>query len=178
MKAVIADAELLRQIEEIYEEAFPPVERLPFSVLKTASDEGKMHIIAFTDGDDLLAFGAVGYNETLACLEYFAVNGKRRGQGIGSEVLQILHRRYGDRRLILFAETPDENADNNAQRLSRKAFYHRNGLNETGLKADLYGTRMDLLVFDKPALIEEYIALYKHFVGEEISAKYPVVPCD
>ena len=81
--------------------------------------------------------------------------------------MKLISDRYKDSKIFLEIETPDKNAENNAQRVSRKAFYLRNGMKESGIHADIYDTDMELLIFDNPVTFDEYVAVYKAAIDEE-----------
>lgn len=57
---------------------------------------------------------------------YLAVNDKIRSKGYGSRILQEIKGRAHSRSIVLNVEKPSVNAENNAQRISRIAFYEKN----------------------------------------------------
>ena len=89
----------------------------------------------------------------------------RRGGGIGGEALGLLRERYAGRRFFLEIEalgepdTPPEQGDASAR---RKAFYLRNGMRAPGVRACIFGQRMELLTADGlPVTAAEYRAVYR-----------------
>ena len=78
---------------------------------------------------------------------FLATFAEYRGQGIGSKIIDSFYAENPDAFTIGAIEKPDESADNNAQRLSRKTFYER-----LGYSAHDFGVRFngcDFLVIAK-----------------------------
>ena len=61
----------------------------------------------------------------------------------------------------------DASADNANERERRKAFYLRNGLKETGVFANVYGTDFELLTPDGELSYEEYTDILYDILGKE-----------
>ena len=61
----------------------------------------------------------------------------------------------------------DDSADNAEERKRRKAFYLRNGLKETGVFANVYGTDFELLTPDGELSYSEYTDILYAILGEE-----------
>ena len=61
----------------------------------------------------------------------------------------------------------DASADNAKERERRKSFYLRNGLKETGVFANVYGTDFELLTPDGELSYEEYTDILYDILGEE-----------
>ena len=53
-----------------------------------------------------------------------------RGTGLGSEILDIIKKKYDGKCIVLNAEVPDDKADNSRQRVSRIKFYEKNGFKD------------------------------------------------
>ncbi len=162
-----ADANL-NNLKELYIRAFPESERKPFDLMEKNADNGSMEILSLEkeDGEFLGLVITILYEDKVL-IDYFAVDESKRNGGIGGKALKLISDRYKDSKIFLEIETPDEKAENNAQRVSRKAFYLRNGMKESGIHADIYDTDMELLIFDNPVTFDEYVAVYKAAIDEE-----------
>jgi len=77
-------------------------------------------------------------------LDYLAVHEKLRDQGVGSAFLQALLSQYEGRGLFVEIEATDRD-DPTGEKLRRKQFYVRNGLEDMHVVAILFGVRMELL---------------------------------
>lgn len=107
--------------------------------------------------------------QNLLLVDYFAISPEARGQGIGSQALKAICERYQDKQLFLEIEKPKEDAENQAQRLQRKRFYLRNGFTECGVDTLLFGIEMELLCYGCSIHPEDYLALYRSFLGTRIT---------
>ena len=162
-----ADANL-NNLKELYIRAFPESERKPFDLMEKNADNGSMEILSLENEDgEFLGLVITILYEDKVLIDYFAVDESKRNCGIGGKALKLISDRYKDSKIFLEIETPDKNAENNAQRVSRKAFYLRNGMKESGIHADIYDTDMELLIFDNPVTFDEYVAVYKAAIDEE-----------
>lgn len=108
-------------------------------------------------------------HESLVLLDYFAVDPAARGGGIGGEALGLLRERYAGRRFFLEIEAlgePDTPPEQETLRARRKAFYLRNGMRAPGVRACIFGQRMELLTADGlPVTAAEYRAVYRRGAG-------------
>ena len=89
-----------------------------------------------------------------------AVCPSRRGRNIGTTTLSLIRKRYPDRRLILEIEDPDVPCDNREERLRRRAFYLRNGMEIMPFRVDLFGVEMLILTAGGAVSFNEYHALF------------------
>ena len=133
------------RLYRLYMEAFPASERKPLSIILRMYRNGKVDIWCLREENAFVGLATTINGDDLTLLDYFAVEGKRRGQGVGSAALQKLLARYGEQGMFLEIETTAGNAPNQAQREKRKAFYLRSGLEELHTTAKLFGVQMELL---------------------------------
>lgn len=155
----------LDEIRALYESAFPENERAPFSVLLRKSRRKNVDFKAYFDGETLVGMTYSVHQDDLTYLFYLAVPEELRGQGYGSEILQLLKQMYPDHRIFLSMEEFRTDAPNYAIRLRRKGFYERNGYPLIGTRVqegpeifELAGTSADV----RP---EEYIKLMHRYLG-------------
>lgn len=135
---------------------------MPFSrLIKLQKNNIIKMFAAYENGEPCaLAITCTGSKSVL--LMYLAVDGNKRGQGLGSKIIPALCETFPRRNLLLEIEKPDENKP---MTVRRKEFYLRCGLRETGTEISLAGVPMEILIkgdgeFDK----YEYLDIYrKHF---------------
>jgi GNAT superfamily N-acetyltransferase len=104
----------LAQILAIYEEAFPPHQRVPFDELIAGARKNDRLFVVVTDAADPVGFAALSQLKSVGCafVEYFAVARHRRSRGIGGGlwegILRTLEERHEPLRLVLEVEDPEE----------------------------------------------------------------------
>lgn len=154
-----------RSVRELYRTAFPSEERAPFWLIKrrTKQKRGEM-LIAKEDGV-FLGFASTLCHDRYVYLFYFAIDGQRRGNGIGSEVLRLLKERYAGKCLFLAREVLDENAENIEQRLRRHRFYLRNGFSDQPRQIREAGVVYDVMGIGGTIPCEAYGALMAFWAG-------------
>lgn len=168
MNIKAADQTQMRQIYELYMEAFPEEERKPFELMQQKVQEGKMEILAIEE-EGFAGLAITVLYEDRVLLDYFAIAPECREKGVGSRALQMLKERYKEKCFFLEIELIDEKAINNAERIRRKAFYKRNGMKEVGVRVCLFGVDMELLTAQKPLTFESYFEVYDKIFGGKIS---------
>lgn len=165
MEIRAADSRELRKMKRIYLEAFPRAERKPFLMMKKMARKGEMELLAVRDGDQMVGLAITVRHKDMILLDYFAMDKNCRGRNYGSRALQLLKERYREQRLILEIELADEQALNNRERVRRKQFYLRNGMQETGIHVMVFQVPMEVLTAGKPVTYEEYSELYRRTLG-------------
>lgn len=155
------------QVFALYEEAFPPAEKKPRSMMERLSAAGKMEIMAIVENEDFVGLAVDIFSPKAAILDYFAIVPQKRGGGYGSRAVRMLVKRREGEKYIFEIERPDPSADNARDRERRKAFYLRNGLRETGLYAKVYGTDFELLTPDGALTFDEYTDTLCSVIGRE-----------
>lgn len=161
------DGAATEKIRALYELAFPPSEKKPFELILKKCDEGIMGLIAIEDGGgEFLGLAITLCYSDLLLLDYFAIEEKVRGRGIGGEAIKLLLALYPDKRFILETEDPDEaGADNAEIRRRRLGFYLRSGLSEMEYRIMLFGTQMRVLTGGRVVKFEEYYEIFTNVFG-------------
>jgi GNAT superfamily N-acetyltransferase len=149
------------KLYRLYLEAFPAAERKPFSMILRMYRKGKTDIWCLERGGEFSGLAITINGPDLILLDYFAVEGKCRGKGVGSRSLAALQQLYADKGFFLEIESTLEDAPNREQRLRRKAFYLRCGLEELHTTAKLFGVNMELLGVRCRIDYEQYHAFYR-----------------
>ena len=155
-----------KRIKQIYFEAFPKHERVPFFMLKKAVKKGKAEILTASEMKNILAFAYVILYHDLVYVFYFAVIEELRDKGIGSVLLKYLLEHYEGKRIFLAVEQLNETAADNKIRVRRKSFYIRNGFKELEYKIQEKGTIFDVLATRKDVSILEYKNMFYFFGGK------------
>lgn len=91
---------------DLYRISFPDVERKPFSLIERKAAMGTMEILMMSEGGERMGLAITASDGELVLLDYFAVDPSKRGQGAGSEALQLLLALYNDRQFFLEIERP------------------------------------------------------------------------
>ena len=150
----------LQEMQEIYEKQlkadFPPAEIKPFSAIRSMCERGEYTGLGMlTDEGRLLAYAFFVLcrpDAQAVLLDYFAVDKDRRGEGVGTCMLQEIKKIYSDIPVLLESEDPDHacNEADVKKREKRLSFYHRNNALDTGVRARVYGVDYVVLQLSLP----------------------------
>lgn len=157
-----------KKLKRLYKNAFPKNERKPLWLvqMKQQRREADVWIV---EHDDEFSGLAITMNEfDMVLLDYFAISEEKRNCGLGSDVLKKLQKMYNGKRFFLEIECQDENAENSAERIRRKAFYLKNGMSETGVKVNLFTVDMEVLGYQCCVTYEEYLSFYQTSYGKRV----------
>ncbi len=153
-------------IYRLYLQAFPALERKPFSIILKMYRSGKTHVWYFRQKGKFAGFITTINGESHILLDYLAVSPRLRGQGIGSEILHQMQRRYAGKGVFLEIESAFEEAENKEERLRRRRFYEHCGMKSMEVFAWVFGVKMELMGFDCDLTFEEYSAFYRKHYGK------------
>lgn len=135
-----------KDVKQIYANAFPKEERMPFSMMIAMSYLWNTEFLSYYDGDilcGLIYFATIG-RQTFVM--FFAVDEKLRSRGYGSQILDCVQKAYPKNKIIISIEPCcDKSADELEVRIRRKDFYLRNGYKETGYFMKL-GTTQEIII--------------------------------
>ena len=149
------------RIYRLYQAAFPDSEKKPFSMIVSMYKKGKSDVWYCEKAGRFagLAITINGIDKIL--IDYLAVNEKRRGQGLGSDILQEMRQTYADKGVFLEIEVVDASAGNFEERKRRKQIYLANGMKEMNVFVELFGVDMELLGYECTLTFEEYREFYR-----------------
>ena len=150
----------------LYREAFPRCERKPFSIIKAMSEKGKTDLWYFEDDCGFMGLCATINGSDKVLIDYLAVAKRRRGTGVGTQMLKALIEHYKDYGIFLEIEMLDPEAGNNAERIRRREFYLRCGLQPMDTYAKLFGVDMELLGIGCRLSFDEYRDFYLNNYGK------------
>lgn len=156
-------------VETLYLAAFPENERKPFPMIREKHCQRVTDVWMIEEKGEFSGFAVTMNGEDLVLLDYFAICGEKRGQGLGGRSLRALQEKYRGKRFFLEVESLKVLADNIEERRRRKQFYLNNGMKELGVYAKLFGVEFELLGFDCEVTFEEYFSLYDKIYGQYAS---------
>jgi len=147
----------LEQTKEIYRPClardFPPDELMPWKWMERLIQEGKQVSVGFYDENGMAAYAVFileGEDSPAALINYFAVQPDRRGQGVGSQCLELLRQALNgkDVSLLFEVESPECARDQAelAVRRRRVNFYHRCGAVMTRVDSVLFGVDYHIML--------------------------------
>ena len=149
------------RLYRLYLSAFPREERKPFGLILRMYKKGTTDVWCLKREGKFAGLGITINGPDLILLDYFAIEKKRRQQGVGSAALPVIVDYYGDKGFFLEIESTLEDAPNKAQRQRRKAFYLSCGLRELHTTAKLFGVNMELLGVRCQLNYDQYKAFYR-----------------
>ena len=162
-----------RRLHRLYESAFPKEEKKPFSMIRTMQKKGKTDVWYCEEAGKFAGLVITINGPDKILLDYLAVDIKRRGCGLGSEMLRLMRKQYAGKGVFLEIEVVTEEAANYEERKRRKQFYLRNGMTELGVFVELFGVDMELLGLnchlDFDAYRDFYLKNYGRFAYDHIS---------
>ena len=149
------------RIYRLYQSAFPASEKKPFSMIVSMHKKGKSDVWYCEKEGEFAGLVVTINGPEKILIDYLAVSEKRRGQGIGSGILQAIRQIYAGKGVFLEIEVQDENAENSEERKRRKQFYLANGMTEMRVYVELFGVDMELLGYDCSLDFDEYREFYR-----------------
>ena len=167
-------------------EAFPENERKPLADMMSEMERGCYEPLGLYEGQALLGYATLWSREAFpgyVLLDYLAVcRDKPRGHGYGTAALRLLLDRCRDRRGLLVeaeAEEPGAEAEENALRRRRLAFYRRGGFRDLGYTARIFGVPYAMLVSgqsDQAEAAEAHRRLYHYEFSPWLYRRFIHIP--
>jgi len=154
------------KIYRLYQAAFPAGEKKPFTMIYTMMKKGKTDVWYCEEYEKFAGLVITINGPHQILIDYLAVDKKRRGNGLGSKMLQKIREQYAGKGVFLEIELVDEQADNYEERKRRKQFYLSNGMTPMHVFVELFGIEMELLGFNCCLTFEEYHAFYRENYNE------------
>ena len=118
----ITSADNNRELQDLYQAAFPEGEQIPWPDLMRLVGEMPLDFSAYYEGEELIFFFIVYPRPSFNWFWYFAVREELRGKGYGQQILTQVINRYKDGSNILDIESPDHPNPNPEQRKRRHDF--------------------------------------------------------
>lgn len=101
---------------------FPSKEIKDYNYMKETFINGNYKVLTLKEDDELIGILSYYQKVEFAFIDYFSIDGNRKGHGLGSKMLNYFLSSI-NKRVILEVEHPE-----NEQSCRRIAFYRRNGL--------------------------------------------------
>ena len=148
-------------VYKLYQRAFPKSEKKPFSMILSMARKGASDVWYFTRNGRFAGLIITINGAEHILLDYLAVEEHQRGTGIGSEILALMKEQYAGKGVFLEIESVWEECDNREQRLRRKHFYEKCGMESMGVFVWLFGVKMELMSFGCRLTYEQYHDFYR-----------------
>lgn len=146
-------------LASIFEEVFPPEERISIEDLYRPSQLDGYAVLGISFHGEIIGFLAFFRQDNLIYLCFFGVAPKHQNRRYGSMALQLLREQYPHCILLADIEKEDFSAANIGQRKRRKQFYKRNGFWETGWNLFYMNTEFELLCSDDAFAIQSFLSI-------------------
>ena len=86
-------------LKDIYKEAFPREEKIPFWMLKMLTRDGRGEFYGVYDHEELIGLVYNVYYKDIIYISYLAIDDTKRGAGYGGRILQTIQKKYSDSRI-------------------------------------------------------------------------------
>ena len=148
-------------VQQLYEESFPPKERMPFDLIMEINELPNVNLEAVYDDGQFVGFYLLILHEKTAYVAFLAVMPSERLRGYGTAIISHLKATYKDYALLLDEEPVYEDASNYEERLNRKAFYEKNGFTSTGYIIHAYGVDYEILTTSSEFEYDSYLNVFR-----------------
>ncbi len=119
------------EVWDLYLGSFSDAERIPRENLDRALRRGAS-LLKYLDGGRFIGFTFSFSHQDMSFFVYFATVPRVRGEGYGSEILDMFRRANLGKRVFLVTEPCDNDAVDYSLRVRRQGFYRRNGCVDSG----------------------------------------------
>ena len=152
----------LSKLKYLFESAFPPEERPPFSWFVKMD---KNQLFGVEDNNEFIGLISIVEYQDLVYLFFLAVKKRYRGKGYGSQILKDLLHKYANKRVFLLAEDPSIPSINQSERDNRIRFYEHNGFKLTETRIVEYGVEYVVLTSNEDVNKDEFLSLMEYLLG-------------
>lgn len=157
----------------LYLRAFPPEERPSYAFMKKEAMKGKeVHLNVAIENDELVGLAFLVCAPTFNYLFFLAIAEGKRNHGYGHQVLSLVKDKYGDKPILLLAESLSVPCDNLEQREKRMAFYHSSGYSTLDYGSEEYGVAYDALSIGGYVSFDDYYEAMSRLWGRENAARW------
>lgn len=149
------------EIKDTYRKSFPKEEQMPFPLMVLLSCLWNTRLLVFYDKDRFCGFVYMASIGRQSYIMFFAVPEQLRSMGYGSKILHRVQAMYPQNKMIVSIEPCEGEVPDKKLRISRRAFYIRNGYKRSGFMMKLAGQVQEILVangeFNKKSFILFFI---------------------
>ena len=150
------------EAKQVYFEAFPKNERMPYPLMIAMSKLWNTDFLIFYDGATPVGILYLAKNFRLVFIMFFAVAKEFRGRGYGSKILRYISEKYR-RKIIISIEPCDCDANDLDIRQKRKAFYQKNGYSDTEYRMKLNGVEQEIIIAGGEFKKGEFVSFFAHY---------------
>ncbi len=119
------------KVVELFNEAFPDYELYPIWIMRLMALRKGVDFLAFYDGDEFVGINYGACTDRLYFGLYIAIVHDKRSGGYGTQIIDMMRKRYSGKEYAFNIEVIDESADNIEQRKKRLKLYERIGFHLT-----------------------------------------------
>ena len=123
--------------------------------------KNKTDVLCIYSGGKFSGFAATINGDNGVLLDYLAVKKQHRGRGTGSAMMNHLITVYGERGLFVEIENAFERDSERSERMRRRNFYLKNGMQPMNVFAYVFGVNMELLGCGIRLTFEAYREFYR-----------------
>lgn len=145
----------LSEIKDLYIRSFPINECREFDDFLHIHSKNFEPYIFYKD-NMFVGFAFLLNYKDISHILYLSILEQYRNQGLGSEILSLIHDLKINQRIIVDVERQNELMNNNLQRIKRKQFYFRNGYKTTDIKYRWRNEDFDVLIYGNHITYEEF----------------------
>jgi len=127
-----------KQVNSLMKSSFPCDELISLSLWRLLALRNKVYFLAFYDSDEFIGVIYIVESDKYVYVPFLAVDESLRDKGYGSQILNWTKDSL-NKTLVLHIEPIDEKSSNNAQRIRRVNFYHKNNIEDTGYRFKFFG---------------------------------------
>jgi GNAT superfamily N-acetyltransferase len=158
-------SDMPEEVRKLYHDSFPEDERIPWFRLMNMLAERKLFHV-YREDSRLVGISCIFPDTSISYLAYLAVVPERRNHGYGSEIMKELLRAYDGVPMVIDIEEPDEQAENNGERLRRRDFYIRCGFQPAGIFYHFYDVDYELLSYGGMITQQQFHSLIRKYWGK------------
>lgn len=134
-----------KRIKKLNKLSFPKEEYMSCFSMLYLQKKGILDFYAVMDENEFVGFINLIVHEDICFLLYLCIDENKRNKGYGSKILSLIYNKYPFYLHILNIEPIDEKASNNDIRIKRKAFYLKNGYQESTYFLDCGNMQYEML---------------------------------
>ncbi len=150
------------EVRSLYESSFSEAEKIPAVNIARALDGGAF-LDRYSEDEEFIGFTMGFVHRDMVFLVYFATRPEVRGNGYGSEILDMLRDEFSTYRMFLVTEPLDPGVEDNCMRVRRQAFYRRNGCRDTGVKVVSDGEWFDTMFVQGTLTEDEMVSVIRNY---------------
>lgn len=155
-----------KEIKSLYRAAFPANERAPLFILFHRTRNEGNSFCAVVDRGEFVGLVYTIKSDKMVYVFFLAVDERKRGNGYGTKILDMIKNHYADRAVALMIEdTTVTDTDNYEERINRLDFYKKNGFKQLHIKINEACVDYELLGTIGDITLNDFFEIMKGFFG-------------